>query len=49
VVDVQVLMSTGVEPFERSAAEAAWQFRFRPYRPGILTNGVYVVMPFWFH
>jgi len=51
VVDVQLLASTGVTPFERSSAEAVWQFRFRPYRPeGAegLTREVYAIFRFAF-
>lgn len=48
VVDVQLLASTGIEPFERSAAEAVWQYRFRPYRPNGFTREVYAVFRFSF-
>lgn len=48
VVDVQLLASTGVAPFERSAAEAVWQYRFHPYRPGGVTREVYAVFRFSF-
>jgi TonB family protein len=48
VVDVQLLASTGVPPFERSAAEAVWQYRFRPYRPDGITREVYAVFRFSF-
>ena len=48
VVDVQLLASTGVQPFERSSAEAVWQYRFRPYRPEGTTREVYAVFRFAF-
>ena len=48
VVDVQLLASTGVGPFERSSAEAVWQYRFRPYRPEGITREVYAVFRFAF-
>ena len=48
VVDVQLLASTGVAPFERSSAEAVWQYRFRPYRPEGVTREVYAVFRFAF-
>jgi TonB family protein len=48
VVDVQLLASTGVTPFERSSAEAVWQYRFRPYRPEGLTREVYAIFRFSF-
>jgi len=48
VVDVQLLASTGVEPFERSAAEAVWQYRFRPFRPNGFSREVYAVFRFSF-
>ena len=48
VVDVQLLASTGVASFERSAAEAVWQYKFRPYRQGGVTIEVYVDVPFVF-
>jgi TonB family protein len=48
VVDVQLLASTGIEPFERSAAEAVWQYRFRPYRANGFTREVYAVFRFSF-
>jgi len=48
VVDVQLLASTGVEPFERSVAEAVWQYRFRPYRPEGITREVYAIFRFTF-
>lgn len=48
VVDVQLLASTGVASFERSAAEAVWQYKFRPYRQGGVTREVYVDVPFVF-
>lgn len=48
VVDVQLLASTGVVPFERSSAEAVWQYRFRPYRPEGITREVYAIFRFSF-
>jgi len=48
VVDVQLLASTGVTSFERSSAEAVWQYRFRPYRPDGITREVYAVFRFSF-
>jgi TonB family protein len=48
VVDVQLLASTGVEPFERSAAEAVRQYRFRPYRPEGISREVYAIFRFSF-
>jgi TonB family protein len=48
VVDVQLLASTGVGAFERSAAEAVWQYRFRPYRPGGMASEVYAIFRFSF-
>lgn len=48
VVDVQLLASTGVAPFERSSAEAVWQYRFRPYRPEGITREVYAIFRFSF-
>jgi TonB family protein len=48
VVDVQLLASTGVPPFERSSAEAVWQYRFRPYRPEGVTREVYAIFRFSF-
>ena len=48
VVDVQLLASTGVQPFERSAKEAVWQFRFRPYRALGTASEVYAIFTFAF-
>jgi TonB family protein len=48
VIDVQLLASTGVRAFERSSAEAVWQYRFRPYRPGGVASEVYAIIRFWF-
>ncbi len=48
VVDVQLLASSGVVPFERSSAEAVWQYRFRPYRPEGVSREVYAVFRFVF-
>ncbi|MGH7731969.1 MAG: energy transducer TonB [Candidatus Eiseniibacteriota bacterium] len=48
VVDVQLLASTGVTPFEQSVAQAVWQYRFRPYRPQGLTREVYAIFRFAF-
>ena len=48
VVDVQLLASTGGVPFERSSAEAVWQYRFRPYRPDGVTREVYAIFRFSF-
>ncbi len=48
VVDVQLLASTGVAPFESSSAEAVWQYRFRPYRPAGVTREVYAIFTFEF-
>jgi len=48
VAEVQLLASTGVEPFEQSAAEAVWQYRFRPYRPAGVTREVYAIFRFSF-
>ncbi len=48
VVDVQLLASTGVGAFERSVAEAVWQYRFRPYRPGGIASEVYAIFRFAF-
>ena len=48
VADVQLLASTGVAPFEQSAAEAVWQYRFRPYRPAGVTREVYAIFRFSF-
>ena len=48
VVDVQLLASTGVVAFERSAADAVWQYRFRPYRPDGLASEVYAIFRFAF-
>jgi len=48
VVDVQLLASTGVDAFERSAAEAVWLYRFRPYRPGGVASEVYAIFRFSF-
>ena len=48
VVDVQLLASTGVGAFERSAAEAVWLYRFRPYRPGGAAREVYAIFRFSF-
>jgi TonB family protein len=48
VVDVQLLASTGVATFELSAADAVWQYRFRPYRPGGVTREVYAIFRFAF-
>jgi TonB family protein len=48
VVDVQLLATTGVVAFERSAAEAVWQYRFRPYRPAGAASEVYVIFRFAF-
>lgn len=48
VVDVQLLASTGVGAFERSAKEAVWQYRFRPYRPAGVPSEVYAIFRFSF-
>lgn len=48
VVDVQLLGSTGVAAFESSAAEAVWQYRFRPYRPAGVPSEVYALFRFSF-
>lgn len=48
VVDVQLLASSGVGAFERSAAEAVWQYRFRPYRPAGVASEVYAIVRFAF-
>lgn len=48
VVDVQLLASSGVRPFERSAAEAVWQYRFRPYRTAGAVREVYAIFRFAF-
>jgi TonB family protein len=48
VVDVQLLASTGVGAFERSAAEAVWHYRFRPYRPAGVASEVYAIFRFSF-
>ena len=48
VVDVQLLASTGVNAFERSAAEAVWLYRFRPYRPTGVPREVYAIFRFAF-
>lgn len=48
VVDVQLLASTGVTAFERSAADAVWQYRFRPYRPDGSASEVYAIFRFAF-
>ena len=51
VVDVQLLASSGVEPFERSAQEAVWQYRFRPYHGASLPGNpseVYAIFRFAF-
>jgi len=48
VVDVQLLASTGVGAFERSAAEAVWLYRFRPYRPAGVASEVYAIFRFTF-
>lgn len=48
VVDVQLLASTGVMPFEQAVAEAVWQYRFRPYRPEGVSREVYAVFRFAF-
>lgn len=48
VVDVQLLASTGVTAFERSAAEAVWLYRFRPYRPAGMASEVYAIFRFKF-
>ena len=48
VVDVQLLASTGVTAFERSAADAVWQYRFRPYRPDGTASEVYAIFRFAF-
>jgi TonB family protein len=48
VVDVQLLASTGVPPFERSVADAVWQYRFRPYRPQGFSREVYAIFRFSF-
>ena len=48
VVDVQLLASTGVTPFERSVADAVWQYRFRPYRPQGFSREVYAIFRFSF-
>jgi TonB family protein len=48
VVDVQLLASTGVGAFERSAAEAVWQYRFRPYHPAGVPREVYAIFRFVF-
>jgi TonB family protein len=48
VVDVQLLASSGVGAFERSAADAVWQYRFRPYRPAGVPSEVYAIFRFSF-
>jgi TonB family protein len=48
VVDVQLLASTGIGAFERSAAEAVWLYRFRPYRPAGVPSEVYAIFRFAF-
>jgi TonB family protein len=48
VIDVQLLASTGVRAFEHSSAEAVWQYRFRPYRPGGVPSEVYAIFRFKF-
>ena len=48
VVDVQLLASTGVTPFERSVAEAVRQYRFHPYRPLGFSREVYAIVRFSF-
>jgi outer membrane biosynthesis protein TonB len=48
VVEVQLLASTGIQPFERSAQEAVWQFRFRPYRAAGTASEVYAIFTFAF-
>lgn len=48
VVDVQLLASTGVTAFERSAADAVWQYRFHPYRPDGSASEVYAIFRFAF-
>ncbi|MBI1796314.1 MAG: energy transducer TonB [Candidatus Eisenbacteria bacterium] len=48
VVDVQLLASSGVAPFERSAQEAVWQYRFRPYRSLGSASEVYAIFRFAF-
>lgn len=48
VVDVQLLASTGITAFERSAAEAVWLYRFRPYRPEGMASEVYAIFRFKF-
>jgi len=48
VVDVQLLASSGVRPFERSAAEAVWQYRFRPYHTDGKAREVYAIFRFAF-
>jgi TonB family protein len=48
VVDVQLFASSGVGAFERSAAEAVWQYRFRPYRPAGVASEVYAIFRFAF-
>ena len=48
VVDVQLLGTSGVLAFERSAAEAVWEYRFRPYRPGGVAREVYAIFRFVF-
>jgi TonB family protein len=48
VVDVQLLASSGVGAFERSAADAVWQYRFRPYRPSGVASEVYAIFRFSF-
>ena len=48
VVDVQLLGSSGIGAFERSAAEAVWQYRFRPYRPSGMPSEVYAIFRFAF-
>jgi len=48
VVDVQLLATSGVPAFERSAAEAVWLYRFRPYRPGGVPIEVYAIFRFVF-
>jgi TonB family protein len=48
VVDVQLLASTGVPAFERSAADAVWQYRFRPYRMAGVPSEVYALFRFSF-
>ena len=48
VVEVQLVGTTGVVAFERSAQEAVWLYRFRPYRPGGRVSEVYAIFRFVF-